>query len=64
MADLTPQIEENAQQPRSMTVGAENVQQHSLLEQIEADRYLKDCAAAASPKRGFNLQRFKPPGSV
>ena len=64
MADLAPDIEQNAQGPKSATVDGESATAHSLREQIEADRYLKSEAAAKSKKRGLNLQKLKPPGTV
>jgi hypothetical protein len=64
MPDLSDQIEESAQKPKSATTDAGTVTQHSLSEQIEADQYLKANEAAASTRRGIVLQRFKPPGSV
>lgn len=64
MADLTSQIETNAGKPKAANIDGQQVQQHSLDEQIEADRYLKSEAAGASKKRGINLARLKPPGTV
>jgi hypothetical protein len=64
MPDLTDRIEDAASEPASMTVDGNTATQRSIDELIKADEYLKANAAAESPKRGFNLQRFKSPGSV
>jgi hypothetical protein len=64
MPDLSDQIETAAQQPKSATTDAGTVSQHPLADIIAADEYLKANAAAESPKRGFSLARFKPPGTV
>ena len=59
-------IEQNALGPSSVTVatGSQTVSQHSLRDQIEADRYLQTKTAAANERKGFGLriQRIKPPG--
>lgn len=64
MADLgTTNIADNAEDPKRATVDGNSVEQHSLKDQIEAAHYVASKAAATSTKRGFNIQRFKPPGS-
>ena len=59
--DLSDAISTNAQQPKKMTGDEGSVEQHSLSEQIEADRYLKSNAAA---RRGLGMRHVKliPPG--
>ncbi len=57
-------IKQNALGPSSVTNGAQSVSQHSLRDQIEADRYLATKTAAANERKGFGIriQRIKPPG--
>lgn len=57
-------IEQNAKGPQSATNGAQSASQHSLRDQIEADRYLRSKAVAATPPAflGMRIQRIKPPG--
>lgn len=63
MSDVSDAIDANAQGPKSASGDAGSVTQHSLADQIEADRYLRSQAAAESPKRGFNIAKFRPNGS-
>lgn len=58
-------IEQNVLGPRSATKGDESFEQHSLKDQIEADRYLAAKTRAASPPKGFGLyfQKIVPPGA-
>lgn len=57
-------IEQNALGPSSVANGSQSVNQHSIADQIEADRYLAAKAAGANGLKGFGLriQRIKPPG--
>ncbi len=57
-------IEQNALGPSSVTNGSQSVNQHSVKDQIEADRYLASKSAGANGLKGFGirLQRIKPPG--
>lgn len=64
MADLSNQIETAAAQPKQATIDGNTFIQHSLRDQIAADRYLASKAAAKNKKRGFSLAKFKPPGTV
>ena len=64
MADnLEQSIRDNAQGPAEAHGDAGGVKQHSLSEQIEADRYLASKAAANSKSRGVRLSRLVPPGA-
>ena len=56
-------IRENAQGPAEAHGDSGGVKQHSLSEQIEADRYLASKAAANSKSRGLRLSRLVPPGA-
>lgn len=66
MADnLTPeQIETNAAKPRRMQADGQLVEQHSIPDQIAADRHAKSTAAAKSRGRGIILTKLEPPGTV
>jgi hypothetical protein len=61
--DLKETIRENAQGPKRAQGDSGSVEQHSLAEQIEADRYLASKEAA---KRGLGVRMTKvaPPGAV
>jgi hypothetical protein len=61
--DLEQSIRENAQQPAKTSVDSVNVEQHSLADQIEADRYLKSREAMRSRRLGLRLTKIVPPGS-
>lgn len=61
--DLEQSIRENAQQPAKTSVDSVNVEQHSLTDQIEADRYLKSREAMRSKRLGLRLTKIIPPGS-
>jgi hypothetical protein len=64
MADLTDEIEANAQGPKQMTVDGNSATQHDLAQQIDADRYLASREASRSAKRGLVLTKLSPPGTV
>jgi hypothetical protein len=60
--DLSSTIRENAEGPAEASVDGQSVKQHSLQDQIEADRYLasKD---AAKKRLGVRMTRVIPPGA-
>jgi hypothetical protein len=65
MADnLDDTIRENAAGPHSASGDAGSMQQHSLPDQIAADRYLE--SKKASRVKGLGIRRTKvvPPGAV
>ena len=63
--DLTSTIQQNAQAPRQASVDGVNVQQHSLPDQIAADKYLAaKKAAAMNPAKAFTRVKIVPPGAV
>lgn len=66
MAELEDTILENAQGPAAASGDSGSVTQHSLQDQIAADRYLASKAAAASStgNRGLRFNRIVPPGAV
>lgn len=61
--DLGEAIRENAQGPKRAQGDSGSVEQHSLQDQIEADRYLASKQAA---KKGVGVKMTKvvPPGAV
>jgi len=61
--DLANTIRRNAKGPRQARGDSGEMEQHSLAEQIEADRYLE--SKKASRARGLRLRRTKmvPPGA-
>ena len=63
--DLTDAIKQNAQGPKQASADGVTAQQHSLADQIAADKYLaaKD-AAARNPAKGFTRVKIVPPGSA
>lgn len=63
MSDLDEQIAENAAAPKSITIDGETVTEHSLKEQIEADKYLAGKNAAARPHAGLRFTKIIPPGA-
>jgi hypothetical protein len=61
--DLEQSIRENAQQPAKTSVDSVNVEQHSLADQIEADRYLASKQATRSKRLGLRFTKIIPPGA-
>lgn len=68
MSDITDAMETNAAGPAKVTVDGESVEQHSLKDLIEADRYLASRTAvtstAANTRRGLRFNKLTPPGTV
>ena len=62
--DLKDVIQENAEGPASAEVDGQRVTQHSLKDQIEADKYLAAKDAAKSHRLGIRLVKIVPPGAV
>lgn len=61
--ELEQAIRANAQGPAKATGDAGSVEQHSLAEQIEADRYLAAKAAMRDRRRGVRFSKLVPPGT-
>ena len=61
--DLEQSIRENAQQLAKTSVDSVNVEQHSLADQIEADRYLASKQATRSKRLGLRFTKVIPPGA-
>ena len=66
MADeLTEAIKTNAEGPWQASADGVSAQQHSLADQIAADKYLAGKAAVAkSPAKGFTRVKIVPPGTA
>ena len=62
--ELDSTIQQNAQGPESAEADGVKVKQHSLPDQIAADKYL--ASKAAMRKRNFGLRRVRiiPPGAT
>jgi hypothetical protein len=60
---LTEQIRENAQGPRRASGDSGSVEQHSLTEQMAADRYLASKEAAKRKGLGLRVGKMIPPGA-
>ena len=57
-------IEQNAQGPKKAQGDAGSVEQHSLPDQIAADRYLASKRAVKSKGKGIIISKLIPPGAV
>jgi hypothetical protein len=67
MPDPTPleqTISENAQGPKKAQGDAGSIEQHSLQDQIAADRYLAAKQAVRSRGKGLRMSKLVPPGAV
>jgi hypothetical protein len=60
--NLDNAIRENAAGPKRAAGDSGSVEQHSLTEQIEADRYLASKEAAKSKGLGIRVSKLVPPG--
>jgi hypothetical protein len=61
--DLEQTISENAQGPAKASGDAGSMEQHSLPDQIAADRYLASKKAAKKKGLGIGLKKLVPPGT-
>ena len=62
--ELDNTIRDNAAGPKRATGDSGSVEQHSLKDQLEADRYLASKKAARSKGLGIRLSKLVPPGSA
>jgi hypothetical protein len=62
--DLKDAIRENATGPQSAATDGVNVRQHSLRDQIEADKHLANKEAQKDPVKGFTRVKIVPPGTA
>jgi hypothetical protein len=60
--DLENAIRENASGPKRARGDSGEMEQHSLAEQVEADRYLSS-KQAMKKGRGFRMTKLSPPGA-
>jgi hypothetical protein len=60
---LDQSIRENAQGPAKASGDSGSVEQHSLPDQIEADRYLASKQATKAKFRGVRFTKLAPPGA-
>ena len=61
--DLEDAIRENAAGPAEAHGDSGGMKQHSLPDQIAADKYLAGKRAAADPAKGFTRLKIVPPGT-
>jgi len=62
MGNTTSNIEENAKQPKSVSADNVDVSQHSLRDQIEADKYLRNRSAANKKRLPIRFQKVQGKG--
>lgn len=62
--DLSDDIRDNAVAPRRAAADGVQSEQHSLPDQIAADKYLRSQDATRTRTRGLKFSKFKPPGTV
>lgn len=62
--DLSNQIAQNAGAPRRAQGDSGSMEQHSLPDQIAADRYLASKAAMKSRRKGLRFVKFISPGAA
>jgi hypothetical protein len=62
--NLDTQIRDNAAGPKKATGDSGSVEQHSLSDQIAADKYLASKKAARSRGLGIRMSKLVPPGSA
>ena len=61
--DLSDIIQENAEGPAKASGDSGSMEQHSLPDQIAADRYLESKKAARRKGLGIQLKKLVPPGT-
>ncbi len=62
--EIDQSIKDNAIGPKSAESDGQKVEQHSIDDQIEADRYLNSKEAVKKKNFGIRLGKLIPPGSV
>lgn len=62
--DLSDAIRTNANGPKAAKGDSGSMEQHSLTDQIEADRYLASKKAAGGKGLGVKISKLVPPGAV
>lgn len=56
-------IRDNAAGPKRAEADGVRVEQHSLADQIAAEKFLASKAAVAQPRRGLRINRIASPGA-
>jgi hypothetical protein len=62
--NLEQAIRENAEGPKRAQGDSGSIEQHSLKDQTEADRYLESKKATRKPGIGVKFAKLVPPGTV
>ncbi len=63
--DLKDTIKQNAEGPKQASADGVSTQQHSLGDQIEADKYLAGkTAVSKNPAKAFTRVKIVPPGTA
>ncbi|OQB80314.1 MAG: hypothetical protein BWX88_04601 [Planctomycetes bacterium ADurb.Bin126] len=62
--DLSDTIEQSAKSPKQANADGVSVQQHSLPDQIAADKYLAQKRAGRNPAKALTRVKIIPPGTV
>ena len=62
--DLKDTIQDSAKEPQSAEVDGTRVKQHSLRDQIAADKYLVGKRTGANPAGALSRVKLIPPGTV
>jgi hypothetical protein len=62
--DLSETIRQNAEGPAEATGDSGGMKQHSLSEQIAADKHLASKSAMSSGSLGLRMRKIVPPGAV
>ena len=62
--DLTDTIAQNAQGPKQAASDGTSMEQHSLADQIAADKYLANKRAGLNPAKALIRVKIIPPGAV
>lgn len=61
--ELTDTIRENAAGPAEVSGDSGSLRQHSLKDQVEADRYLNSKEASRASGLGVRVSKLVPPGA-
>lgn len=62
--EIDQSIKDNAIGPKSAESDGHKVEQHSLKDQIEADRYLCSKKAMKNKSLGIRISKLSPPGGA
>lgn len=62
--EIRDAIESNATGPKSVSVDGQSVTQHSIDDQIKADKHLAGATGVTRANLGIRFRKTVPPGSV